>query len=207
MEWCRFYITNISEVEWTSNSLDSLILPDDQKKILRASVSSHESTPISSNQSQQKGKGLVVLLYGSPGSGKTLTAESSAEVTRKALLSASMGELNKYNSPYYFERSLKRLLRFATIWGAIVLLDEADVFLEAREDGGGDAAKRNALVAGKSISSPPRSVYKLTNWTSIFEKPRILFWHNIFDVEPCWGFRWGYDISHPSGHRILTSST
>jgi hypothetical protein len=59
-----------------------------------------------------------------------------------------MGELNKENRPWYFEMKLKEILQYATTWKAILLLDEADVFLEAREDGGGGAVERNALVAG-----------------------------------------------------------
>lgn len=59
-----------------------------------------------------------------------------------------MGELNKENRAWWFEARLKQVLQYATTWKAVVLLDEADVFLEARQDGGGDAAERNALVAG-----------------------------------------------------------
>lgn len=50
---------------------------------------------------------------------------------------------NHILSPYVFERNLKQVLQYATLWHAIVLLDEADVFLEAREADN----DRNALVA------------------------------------------------------------
>ena len=59
-----------------------------------------------------------------------------------------MGELDKFCNAYHFEYRLKKLLQYATIWKAVVLLDEADVFLEARPDGLGNQAERNALVAG-----------------------------------------------------------
>jgi hypothetical protein len=59
-----------------------------------------------------------------------------------------MGELNQENNAWYFEYTLKRVLQYATTWKAIVLLDEADVFLEARQDGIGNSSERNALVAG-----------------------------------------------------------
>ena len=59
-----------------------------------------------------------------------------------------MGELNKENRPWYFEYRLKQILEYATIWKAIVVLDEADVFLEAREDMPAGGVERNALVAG-----------------------------------------------------------
>ena len=74
--------------------------------------------------------------------------ESVAEMTERAVLSTTMGELNKENRPWYFEYRLKQILEYATIWKAIVVLDEADVFLEARQDTPSDGGNRNALVAG-----------------------------------------------------------
>jgi SpoVK/Ycf46/Vps4 family AAA+-type ATPase len=84
-------------VQWKKNVWDSLILKDEQKEVVQALVSSHQYPEDARNQPEQKGRGLVVLLHGSPGSGKTLTAETSAEGTQRALLSASLGDLNKEN--------------------------------------------------------------------------------------------------------------
>lgn len=53
-------------------------------------------------------------------------------------------------SPAAFENRLSLILRYATTWKVVVLMDEADVFLEAREDHG-DTSHRNALVAGKKL--------------------------------------------------------
>jgi SpoVK/Ycf46/Vps4 family AAA+-type ATPase len=50
------------------------------------------------------------------------------------------------HSPWLFEYELKKLLQYATLWKAVVLLDEADVFLEARDEKSGDGT-RNSLVA------------------------------------------------------------
>jgi SpoVK/Ycf46/Vps4 family AAA+-type ATPase len=149
-EWCRFYVDNIGETTWKKDAFKSLILPEKQLNIINALVSSHNFPDDARNESEQKGKGLVALLHGPPGSGKTLTAECAAEETQRALFSTSMSELNKYNEAYYFERELKKVLRLATIWKAVVLFDEADVFLEARGDKGSttnESASRNALVA------------------------------------------------------------
>ena len=85
----------------------------------------------------------------------SLSAECAAEITEKALFSTTLGELDKYNYPAYFEYNLKNVLHYATTWKAIVLLDEADVFLEARQDAPGNAAERNALVAGLSCFCLP----------------------------------------------------
>ena len=167
-EWSRFYIDQIKDVDWRNDAFDELILGDRQKHVLRALVSSHAFPPNARDERQQKGRGLVILLHGTPGSGKTFTAgemvsyssagwntmlilctECAAEITKKAVVSTTIGELNKYNRPAYFENKLKNVLQYATTWKAIVLLDEADVFLEARQDApGGDGVERNALVAG-----------------------------------------------------------
>ena len=146
-EWCRFYLPLIHEVDWQKNIFDSLVMKDNQKTLLKALVSSHAFPHNPRDQMQQKGKGLVILLHGTPGSGKTMTAECAAEMTEKALFSTSIAELNKFNRAWYFEYRLKQVLQYATIWKAIVLLDEADVFLETRRDDIGDATERNALVA------------------------------------------------------------
>ncbi|KAK7966482.1 uncharacterized protein PG986_000759 [Apiospora aurea] len=47
------------------------------------------------DQSLAKGKGLGLLLHGTPGSGKTLTAETAAMGARRALVMTSVGELNE----------------------------------------------------------------------------------------------------------------
>ena len=116
-DWCRFLVENISPVRWKESAWDSLILNQGQKLILRGLVTSHQYSDNARNQSEQKGKGLVILLHGSPGSGrskpenrlemgptktnhlkgKTLSAETAAEGTHKALVSTSLGELNREN--------------------------------------------------------------------------------------------------------------
>jgi pantothenate kinase-related protein Tda10 len=78
-EWCKFYIDQIHEVEWNKNLFNSLVVGDSQKLLLQALVTSHTFTDKARDQAQQKGKGLVILLHGTPGSGKTLTAGKSIQ--------------------------------------------------------------------------------------------------------------------------------
>ncbi|KAI0817273.1 P-loop containing nucleoside triphosphate hydrolase protein [Xylaria sp. FL0064] len=147
-QWARLLVENIHDAGWIPNTWDNLVLSEKEKTLLRSLVTSHAYSNTPRDQRQQKGKGLVVLLHGTPGSGKTLTAEVAAEASKKALIATSTGELNQKASILSgsrdFEKELKRTLQYATIWQAVVLLDEADVFLEARTD---NSADRNALVA------------------------------------------------------------
>lgn len=73
-EWCRFYINDIDIVQWNESLFDSLVIGDSQKLLLRALITSHAFPDNARDQVQQKGRGLVILLHGTPGSGKTLTA-------------------------------------------------------------------------------------------------------------------------------------
>lgn len=74
-----------------------------------------------------KGRGLVAVLHGPPGTGKTLTAEGIAELLKRPLYMVSTGELG--TRPDQLETELNKILDVAHSWGAVLLLDEADVFL------------------------------------------------------------------------------
>lgn len=77
-----------------------------------------------------KGGGCIFLLHGSPGTGKTLTAEAVSEHLHVPLYMVTVGELG--TTPEQLEDNLKKILELGSIWGATILLDEADIFLEAR---------------------------------------------------------------------------
>lgn len=89
-----------------------------------------------------KGKGLIGLLCGNPGCGKTLTAEAAAEVTHRPLYVVSAGELG--TQPEEVDERLARILELSYLWNVVLLIDEAEVFLQKRSTL--DVA-RNALVS------------------------------------------------------------
>ncbi|KAH8702010.1 P-loop containing nucleoside triphosphate hydrolase protein [Talaromyces proteolyticus] len=94
------------------------------------------------NSIEGKGNGLILLLHGGPGTGKTLTAESVAELTRKPLYRVTCGDIG--TNAEEVEKYLESVLQLGTIWKCVVLLDEADVFLEERTQ---HDLQRNALVS------------------------------------------------------------
>ncbi|RYP22908.1 hypothetical protein DL767_008956 [Monosporascus sp. MG133] len=115
------------------------------KDLIAALVNSHEARRGKQVEDvvHDKGKGLVLLLHGPPGVGKTLTAETIAEASGKPLFVVSVAEIGLDASRA--EKNLDRLFNLATKWEAILLIDEADVFLETR--GSTSDASRNALVS------------------------------------------------------------
>lgn len=119
------------------------MLPPDQKDLIMSFVESQiQNHQTFDDVIQGKGKGIVMLLSGPPGVGKTLTAESVAENMHVPLYIMSAGDLGL--RPENIEENLTNILEMVEKWRAVLLLDECDVFLEARST---HDLERNALVS------------------------------------------------------------
>lgn len=142
--WLEFSLFGIEEIKWNSEAFSSLVLPARIKQNLKGLVSSHRFNAARTIDDviKGKGKGLNVVLHGPPGVGKTLTGESIAEYLKCPLYAVSAGELG--TNCRTLETDLNRIMDITHSWGAILLLDEADVFLEARQP---HDIVRNSLVS------------------------------------------------------------
>ncbi|KAI9661876.1 MAG: hypothetical protein M1821_009115 [Bathelium mastoideum] len=134
--------SNIVEVEWNQAAFDTVVLGEDLKNLIKALVTNVIEPTNATDIIEGKGNGLVILLHGGPGTGKTLTAESVAEYARKPLYRVTCGDIG--TSPGAIEEHLKNALALGKMWDCVVLLDEAEVFLQERSliD-----INRNALVS------------------------------------------------------------
>jgi SpoVK/Ycf46/Vps4 family AAA+-type ATPase len=130
-KWLDFFVPVIKDIDWSDAAFDSLVLPEDQKELI---LSFAESQVVNREGFDDiiagKGRGVIMLLAGSPGVGKTLTAEAVAEHMRCPLHSITSGDLG--SGPREVESGLSRTLDLVSRWNAILLIDECDVFLEAR---------------------------------------------------------------------------
>ncbi|KXX79222.1 hypothetical protein MMYC01_205635 [Madurella mycetomatis] len=142
--WLEFTVSGVKEIQWNETAYESLVLEPKTKDIVKALVESHKYHAAESIDDviQGKGKGLVAVLHGPPGTGKTLTAEGISELLKCPLYMVSAGELG--TDSRYLESELQKILDICHAWGAILLLDEADVFLEKRNM---HDIHRNALVS------------------------------------------------------------
>ncbi|KAK5635720.1 hypothetical protein RRF57_011432 [Xylaria bambusicola] len=150
----RREIENPTGESKSNNAFDNLVFPKDgldRKKIVRSLVAQHfrdkESTSSYEEQSdivrgKELGKGLIILLHGAPGVGKTSTAEGIAELFNKPLFQITCGDLG--TTAKEVEAALETNFSLANKWGSILLLDEADVFLARRTP---HDFQRNGLVA------------------------------------------------------------
>lgn len=138
--WGTVDVSQVHEITFREDAFEKLVLPPEDKKLVLSLVKNSDASMVS-DLIDNKGGGCVMLLHGKPGLGKTLTAEAVAETLQRPLYAVSVGELG--TNPETLEENLQNVLQTAQRWNAVLLLDEADVFLESRHSGD---IERNAMV-------------------------------------------------------------
>jgi AAA+ superfamily predicted ATPase len=143
--WGLTHASNLSKINFRSDAFNKVVMEQEKKQLIKKVIEFGSNNNLK-NQSQWddivegKSGGLIFLLHGLPGLGKTLIAESSAELLNRPLISITAGQLGTEASE--IEGYLHMYLKRAKRWNAILLIDEADVFMEERDNN----IERNALV-------------------------------------------------------------
>ncbi|KAI9150608.1 ATPase family AAA domain-containing protein [Paramyrothecium foliicola] len=149
-------VRNMKSLTWSDDAFSQLQLHESHKQVVQSSVHSYlKRRPIerkiergdsellhTQDFIRKKGRGLLIMLHGEPGTGKTATAEAVAQKFRRPLLPLSCGSIS---DPSDAETELDVVFRMSTLWDCILLLDEADVFLSARS--ATENVTRNGLVS------------------------------------------------------------
>lgn len=128
----------LTEYKWNPALGDKLILPPDHKEVVTIlmDTASEEIDDIIAGKSG----GTIVICTGEPGTGKTLTAEVTSEVIKRPLYKVHCSQLG--TDEEVIEKELSRVLNRATRWKALLLIDEADVYIRSR----GTDIQQNAIV-------------------------------------------------------------
>ncbi|KAI6501090.1 hypothetical protein MCOR11_002293 [Pyricularia oryzae] len=133
--------------EEDQGAFGQLVLPGGHKDMVLSLVSQHFRNKNRAHAKDEQtdivgGKGLIILLHGAPGVGKTTTAEGVAERFKKPLFQITCGNLGSNVADV--EAALQTNFALANKWDCALLLDEADVFLAERRR---TDFHRNGLVA------------------------------------------------------------
>jgi len=150
-KWGAFNIDGFEDIVFNESAYESLVMDSKLKDTIYSLVHEYKQSDDSRRDTPRervdpivgKGEGCILLCYGPPGTGKTFTAESISEKLHAPLWSLSVSELG--TTPALLEKQLVRILDVAASWGAVLLLDEADVYLEKRDTGTMDL-ERNAMT-------------------------------------------------------------
>ncbi|CAH0045109.1 unnamed protein product, partial [Clonostachys solani] len=141
--FCELNVSDLLDMQWNDEAFEKLVLPGGEKDLAWTFVENKsQSTSEFDDFVAEKGRGLIILMFGPPGVGKTFTAEAVAEKSRVPLYSMSAGDLGTL--PSEVEKALGRALELCRMWNAMLLLDEADVFLGERTN---ESLARNELVS------------------------------------------------------------
>ncbi|GAB1313688.1 26S protease regulatory subunit [Madurella fahalii] len=153
--WVSFFVEDIKPMVWNDQAYDHLVYDEQQKDLIMSFVESHGSgeggTSTTAVQRRHKamedviagkGQGLVMLLSGPPGTGKTLMAEAVADRTQRPLFYLQAEDLGI--NAAVLGANIKKVFQMATEWDAVILLDEADVFMAERHP---QDIARNELVS------------------------------------------------------------
>ncbi|KAL2377423.1 hypothetical protein RJZ90_006738 [Blastomyces dermatitidis] len=127
----EFAVDDIHNIKWSPSLFKSLTIPDDKKHTLMTLTKTRlRIVPFLSFDDFVKGKGqgLNVLLFGPPGVGKTLTAEAMSEHFKQPLHPIPAAQL--IMNPDKVEDNLTCIFQIAKWFNTLLLLNEADVFLE-----------------------------------------------------------------------------
>ena len=134
----ELHVEQLREYKWDTSLGDKLILPYEHKEVIQILM----ETANEQMDDIIKGKsgGTICICTGEPGTGKTLTAEVTSEVIQRPLYKVNCSQLGTDETS--IERELQRVLARATRWMALLLIDEADVYVRAREND----IQQNAIV-------------------------------------------------------------
>ncbi|KAI0600021.1 P-loop containing nucleoside triphosphate hydrolase protein [Biscogniauxia sp. FL1348] len=151
--WEVLHVRHFSEPEFDEDLINHLVMEPQRKRTLKSLAKSFARTnkhgeemtrePWAADFVKGKGHGLIFLLHGRPGVGKTCTAECIAAFTKRPLMVLTSSDIG--TDPATVETNLTKSFKTAKSWGAVLLIDEADVFMERRSTAD---LVRNSLVAG-----------------------------------------------------------
>jgi len=133
------YASAIKPYEYNPALKSKIVLPDAHSDLIDILVD--DMDVVREDFVEGKSGGTIILCMGAPGLGKTLTAEIYSEVVSRPLYRVHSGQLG--TSPDTIEKRLAEVLLRAERWGAILLLDEADIFIRTRSND----MDHNAIVA------------------------------------------------------------
>lgn len=136
--------STMTEYVYQPEKVKLLVLPEEHRDLI--DILTSDSDVLMEDVVEGKSGGTIILLEGKPGLGKTLLPEVYAEAMERALYRIHAGQLGI--TPETVEKGLANVYANAARWGAVVLIDEADVYIRERDS----SMEHNAVVAAMLVA-------------------------------------------------------
>ncbi|MAR89349.1 MAG: ATP-binding protein [Pseudomonadota bacterium] len=124
------HVDDMQPYQYQPELKDKLVLPSLQTELI--DILTAEMDVLMDDIVSGKSGGTTVLCSGPAGVGKTLTAEVYSEIIQRPLYRVHSGQLGLNVGE--MEKVLRETLTRAQRWGAVMLIDEADVYIKRRDD-------------------------------------------------------------------------
>lgn len=132
-------------MHWDCRAFDHLVMNPDWKLLVESLVTTRLDAEHRTDVPFSKGNGLVMLLRGASGTGKTFTAEAAAERAGRPLYHVNCSDLG--TKPDRVKANLQTVFKRAKLWGCILLFEDVDVFLAPRVAGDPDRNARASVFS------------------------------------------------------------
>jgi len=124
------HVNDLTPYRYQPELKQKLILREEQIDLI--DILTAEMDVLMDDIVEGKSGGTTVLCAGPAGVGKTLTAEVYSEIIKRPLYRVHSGQLGLNVGE--MEKALKDVLTRAQRWGAVMLIDEADVYIKRRDN-------------------------------------------------------------------------
>lgn len=133
------HASNMTPYVYNTGLRDKLVLPQSHRDLIDILV--EDMDILQEDIIEGKSGGTTILCEGKPGLGKTLSAEVYSEVIQRPLYKVHSGQLGLKSDDV--QKNLEDILKRASRWGAVLLMDESDVYIRRR----GNDLEHNAVIA------------------------------------------------------------
>ena len=185
-QWTTFEVQSFKAggLATNPNPLDNVVLDPEHRRLLTGLGSSKSfsfTNPLTTDFVDGKGIGHIIMLHGPPGVGKTLTVECIAQELQRPLLSLTVADMGTNETEV--EAKLSAWLDLAQSWNAVVLIDEADMYLGQRQKK--RELQRNAMVSTflHALEYYPGMIFITTNRPGDLDDAFISRFHLILQYQ------------------------
>lgn len=142
-QWRTFNIWDLKPIKYDQEAWGRLIMDEDTKDLIRALVD-NTGCSVGGLRPAQFNKGQTVLLKGPPGTGRMTTVHAVCNLLKRPLLTIT---ITAHDFLYDFMNLMSDIalrVSFAATWNAVIVVKDADRFLESKDRGRKDCI--NALL-------------------------------------------------------------
>ena len=113
-QWRELLVDRVTDIVWNKQAFEDLVAEPETKELVQALVMKRINANKSTDFVAGKGNGLIMLLHGAPGTGKTFTAEGVAEFAEKPLLRVTCGDVG--TDAEIVDRRLRATFQLGRLW-------------------------------------------------------------------------------------------